>query len=115
MAASNGTLVLVSTDGRRTYTVDMYIPDATGTLITFNPSGLAASTSPTTWRAPEDVRIVDFVTVAAPTAVGASLQINNATANGGTIRHANQLCTLATRMKLNVPIRAGDFIGYTQF
>lgn len=114
MAASNGTLIAVGRSGR-TYSVDLYVPDATGTKIAFNPSGLAASTSDTTWRAPEDLTIVDFVTVAAPTAVGAFLTINGAPANGGTIRHANQLCTLATRAKLKIGIKGGDFIGYTQF
>lgn len=114
MAATAGTLVLVGASGR-TYTVDTYIPDATGTLLTFNPAGLAASTSPSTFRVPENCVIVDFSIGTAPTAVGAILTVNGAVNNGGTVRWANQLQTLANRMKLKIPITAGDFLGYTQF
>lgn len=114
MAATNGTLIAVGKSGR-TYGVDLYIPDAVSTLVTFNASGLAASTSPTTWRAPEDVVITDVVAVAAPTAVGATLTINQALANGGTVRWNNQLASLPNRAKLALAVRSGDFVGFTQF
>lgn len=114
MAASNGTLIAIGRSGR-TYSVDMYIPDAVATKVTFNPAGLAASTSDTTWRVPEDITIVDVVAVAAPTAVGAALNLNGAVQNGGTIRWSNQLTTLANRAKLKIGVRQGDFVGYTQF
>ena len=115
MAASAGSLVAIGKSGR-TYVVDLYIPDATGTQITFNPAGLAASTSPSTWRVPEDVTINEIVlSAAAPTAVGAILTANGAVVNGGTWKHANQLSTLATRMKFALPIRGGDFVGATQY
>lgn len=114
MAASAGTLTAIGASGR-TYTVDLYVPDATSTQLTLNPSGLAASTSPTTWRTPENVTIIDVSVAAAPTAVGAVLQINQAVANGGSVRWANQLSTLANRQKLALGVRAGDFIGFTQF
>ncbi len=114
MAATNGTLICIGKSGR-TYSVDLYIPDATATLVTFNASGLAASTSPSTWRCPEDVTIVDVVAVATPTAVGATLTINQALANGGAVRWSNQLTTLANRAKLNLGVRGGDFVGFTQF
>lgn len=114
MAATNGTIVLVGNSGR-TYTLDAYIPDAVATFVGLNGSGLAASTSPTTWRAPEDCRLVDISAAATPTAVGAILQINNANANGGTIRWAIMQSSLANRMKLNVNVRAGDWISFLQF
>ena len=114
MAASAGTLVLVGKSGR-TYTVDLYIPDATGTALTFSPSGLAASTSPATYRLPEDAVIVDISIAAAPTAVGAVFTVNQGVINGGTVRWANQLATLANRMKLKIGVSGGDFLGATQF
>lgn len=114
MAASNGTLTLVGKSGR-TYTVDCYIPDATGTQITFNPTGLAASTSATSLRIPEDCVIYDFATVAAPTAVGFTISNNSGVVNGGALRHANQLVTLANRQKLKIPLRAGDIISMLQY
>ena len=113
MAASAGTITLVSKG--RTWTVDLYIPDATATFLGFNPTGLAASTSPTTYRVPEDCVIYDVSIAAAPTAVGAALSVNSGAVNGGTVRWANQLATLANRQKLNVPLNKGDFITFTQY
>lgn len=114
MAASAGTIILVGASGR-TYTIDAYVPDAVSTFFGLNSSGLSASTSPTTWRAPENCTIKDISIAAAPTAVGAILQLNNANQNGGTIRHANQLASLPNRMKLNLPVRVGDFMSFLQF
>lgn len=114
MAASAGSMKFVGKN--RTYTIDMYIPDAVATDITFSAAGLAASTSQPTWRAPENVVMTEVsLSAAAPTAVGAFLTVNNAVVNGGTWKHANQLSTLATRMSFYVPIKAGDFVGARQF
>lgn len=115
MAASAGTLVLVGARTGKTYSVDVYIPDATGTLLTFNSSGLAASTSSTTYRAVEDCFIVDISTAAAPTAVGFITTANGNVVPGGAIRWANQLAANPNRMKQAIPIKSGDFIGAVQF
>ena len=115
MAASAGTLVLHNPSTGRVFTVDLYVPDATATKIGFNPAGLAASTSPTTYRVPENCNIVDISIAAAPTAVGAALTVNSGVVNGGAIRWSNQLATLANRLKQKIPLRAGDFIEYTQY
>lgn len=113
MAAQAGTMICVGASGR-TYSVDLYVPDAVATQLTFNPAGLAASTSPISWRVPEDVTIVD-ISGAAPTAVGFTLQANGAPISGGALRWANQLATLAKRAPLALKIRAGDFISALQF
>lgn len=114
MAASAGSMVLIGKN--RTYVVDLYIPDATATKILFAPSGLAGTASSDSYRVPEDCLVNEIVlSAAAPTAVGAVLTVNGAVVNGGTWKHANQLSTLATRMKMQVPVKAGDFIGATQF
>jgi hypothetical protein len=115
MAASAGTLVLHNPKTNRVFTVDLYLPDATATKLGFNGAGLAGTASPTTYRVPEDCNIVDLSIAAAPTAVGAALVVNSGVVNGGAIRWANQLATLANRLKQKVPLRAGDFIEYTQF
>jgi len=115
MAATAGTLVLRSISTGRTYNIDLYVPDAVATAFTFSPAGLAGTGSPATYRVPEDVRIEDISIAAAPTAVGATLNVNGAPIAGGTIRHANQLSSLNNRLKLNIGIKGGDFIGYTQF
>ena len=114
MAAQAGTLTLLGKSGR-TYTVDVYVPDAVGTQLTFNPAGLAASTSQTTFRVPEDASIIDFSISAASTAVGVTLQADSAPIIGGALRWSNQLASLANRQKLQVGVRAGSFIGGLQF
>ena len=113
MAASAGTMVLKTRSGK-TLTVDVYVPDAVATLLTFNPTGLAASTSPDSYRVPEDAVIVDITTAAAPTAVGATFKRNSAVINGGTFRWADRLNTLSNRAKMAIPVRAGDFISALQ-
>jgi len=113
MAASAGTMVLIGKSGR-IYSVDVYIPDATSTFLTFNPSGLATSTSPSDYRVPEDCILTDVTTAAAPTAVGGTLKVNSGVVNGGTYRWADRLNTLSNRAKFAVPIRGGDFISVVQ-
>lgn len=114
MAASAGTFVFVGKSGQ-TYTIDVYVPDATGTKLTFNPSGLAASTSTDYWKAPEECMLVDVSIAAAPTAVGAAITLSGALYTGKTLRWANQLATLATRMKHKIAIPAGEQVGALQF
>jgi len=113
MAAQAGTFVFVAADGSETYSVDVYIPDAVATRLTFNATGLAASTSPEYWQAPEDCYLVDIVG-AAPTAVGGVITFTGSVQNGKTFRWANQLATLATRMKHKIFIPAGTQVGALQ-
>ena len=114
MAASNGTLVIAGNSGK-TYSIDAYVPDAVATFLSWNPTGLAASTSPNQLVIPEDGVIVDYVQVAAPTAVGFNIQLDSAAQPGAALRHANQLCTLANRQKLRVPVRRGQILTALQF
>jgi hypothetical protein len=114
MAASNATLVIAGASGK-VYSIDTYVPDATGTQLAFNPTGLSASTSPTQLVIPENGLIVDYVAVAAPTAVGFNIALDSAAQPGATLRHANQLCTLATRQKLRIPVRRGQILTALQF
>jgi hypothetical protein len=114
MAASNSTLVIQGNNGR-TLQIDGYVPDATGTLITWNPTGLAASTSPSQLVMPVDGYIVDYIAVAAPTAVGFNIQLDSASVPGNTLRHANQLASLPNRAKLRIPVRKGQILTALQF
>lgn len=115
MAASAGTLVLKGLRTGKTYVIDVYIPDATATLLTFNPSGLAGTASPSTYRVSEDCLIIDIATATAPTAVGGAFNINGNVVAGGAFRWATQLSTNPNRNLLAIPVRSGDFIGATQF
>lgn len=114
MAATAGTLMMRGAGGR-TYTVDLYVPDATATFLTFNSNGLAASTSPADYRVPEDVVIEDIFVAAAPTAVGGSLIVDSANIQGGTVRWAAQLVSLNNRPKLAIGLKKGSIIKIQQF
>ena len=113
MTASAGTMVFQGKSGR-IFSVDVYIPDATATLLTFNAAGLAAATSPDSYRVPEDCVLADVTTAAAPTAVGGALKVNSGVVNGGTVRWADRLNTLSNRARFAVPIKAGDFVSILQ-
>jgi len=113
MAAQNGTLTLYGKSGR-TYQVDIYLPDAAGTIATFNPTAPAASTSPSSFRVPEDVMIKDISLAASPTATNGSITINGSVVIGAVVRYANCLNSLPTRVPLQLPVKAGDFIGISQ-
>ena len=114
MAASAGQLIARGQSGRQ-YSVDLYQPDAVATAITFNPSGLALSTSPGTIRFPENVVITDVSIVSGAAAVGGTFKTNGAVVNGGTLRWAVHLNTLANRPLLNIAIPAGADMSIYQF
>ena len=114
MAAQNATLVLLGLRTGKTYSVDVYAPDAAGTLLTFNSSGPAASTSNTSYRAQEDCLIRDINVAASPTATNFTFTLNGNVVAGGVVRWANQLNTLPNRPIYAIPVRAGDFLGGIQ-
>jgi len=113
MAASAGTAIIQTKTGK-VISVDLFIPDAVATLLTWNPSGLAASTSPADYRLPEDGVLIDVTTATAPTAVGGTLRRNSGVVNGGTFRWADRLNTLSNRARFAIPMRAGDFLSILQ-
>lgn len=111
-AAENGSLVMLGRSGR-TYVIDIYAPDAVGGLWTFNANGAAVSTSPNTLRVPEDCTIIDLSIATGTTAVGAQLNVNNASLIGAALRYANHLNTLTQRPALRIGVKGGDFLGAT--
>lgn len=114
----NGTVKAVGVKTGQTYTYDIYSSDVIGAAVTFNQSGAAASTSPQSVRAPmtEDIVITDISIATGQTvSTGAVFTANSGVVNGGTIRWANYLNTINTRPALAIRIRAGDFLGATQF
>jgi len=113
MADTAATFVFVAADGSQTFSVDAFVPDAVSTTIKFNDSGKALTTSPAYWQAPTDCYMVD-ITGAAPTAVGGVITFTGSIISGKTFRWANQLATLATRMKHKVFVPRGTQFGVLQ-
>lgn len=114
MAAINATMVLQGLRTGKNYFVDVYAPDAVATLFTFNPAGNAVATSNASWRAPEDVLIKDISATAGPTATSFTFTSDGAIIAGGVCRWANQLTSLPNRQPINIPIKAGSFLGAIQ-
>lgn len=115
MAASAGQLKLLMKDGS-TYSVDAYQPDAVATYIGFNASGLASSTSSTTFTVPKGaVAIVSWSVVTGATAVGMNIILNSGSKAGYTLRHSLFLNTLATREAVYLPVTEGDQLQALQF
>lgn len=115
MAASNASVSFLMKDGS-SYVVDAYVPDATATYLTFNATGLAASTSSAVLTVPKGaVAINDVSVVAAPTAVGFNITLDSASQPGYTLRHANFLATLAKRMSIFLPVKEGQQLQAIQF
>jgi len=114
MAAVNASLVARGLRTGKNYFVDVYAPDAVATLFTFNPAGNAVSTSNNTWRAPEDLLLVDISVTAGPTATSFTWTQDGAVQVGGVCRWANKLTSLPNRVPLNIPIKAGSFLGAIQ-
>jgi len=114
MAAQAGTLKATTTGGK-TILIDLYLPDATGTFLTFNSNGLAGTTSEDQHIVAEDMIVEDISVSAAPTAVGASMIVNSGNIPGTAVRWANQLAANPNRPKLAFGLRKGDQIKLQQF
>ena len=115
MAAIYATLIAKGLKTNKSYSVDMYVPDAVSTNVTFNPSGLAASTGTVYWNTPEPIVVIDIVANGAPTAVGAIFTVSGAQYTGQTVRWANQSNALNNRAQLHIPVQAGVQLGLLQF
>ena len=115
MAASNGSMKFLLKDGS-TYVVDVYVPDATGTYLGFNATGLSSSTSSNLLTVPKGaVAIVEWSVVTGMTAVGFNITLDSGSKPGYTLRHANHLNTLATRMSVFLPVIEGQQLQAVQF
>lgn len=111
-AAQNGSMTFIGQQTGKTYIVDYYTADTgTGVLGTFNPSGAAGASSLTYWRAPENVMLIDFAMHTGTTQTGLVLLMDGAIKNGGVLRYAQFLDTIASRPKLAIPFPAGSLIG----
>lgn len=114
MAAQNSSILLRGRSGK-TYSPDVYLPDATGTVATFNTNGAAVAASTAYYKTEEDCVIEDFSTATAPTATGAVFTLSGAPITSGTIRYSNQLAANPNRTKIKIFVPKGEQLGMLQF
>ena len=110
-AAQNGSFSFLGASGK-TYVIDAYFADtAAGTLVTFNPSGLAVAGSSAYWRPPEPVTLIDFAMHAGTTQTGIILTQDSAIKNGAVLKFIPFLDTIANRPRLAISFPATSLIG----
>lgn len=114
MAAQNASILLRGRSGK-TYSPDVYLPDATATVGRFAVNSAAVATSTDYYKAEEDCVIEDLNLATAPTATGAVFTLSGAPIAAGTIRYANQLTSVQNRSKLRIPVNKGEQLGMLQF
>lgn len=100
---------------RQTYNVNVYISDISNALITLSANGSAGTGSPTFWRCPEAVTLVDYaqVTGTADT-LSLTMQQDGANKPASILPYATYLTTINTRPNVNLTFPAGALIGAIQ-
>ena len=108
------TLSFAGLQTKRSYALDVYFSDVVGALANFDSGGGASATSDTFYIAPENVILTDFSIATGMTDTTKIAVVSNGVQTGNRLRYANFLNTLATRLALNIPFRAGSKIGFIQ-
>ena len=98
----------------KTYSVDLYVSDVNAGLINWDGGAGAGAASPTYWKAPEDVTLVDYSQVTGT----ADTEKIRLTVNGRptmhVLRYGIHLTTLATRPPLTIGFKAQSEIAGIQ-
>lgn len=99
---------------KATYPVDVYISDVNGARINWDGGAGAGSASPTYWKAPQDVILVDF-SMTTGTADTEKLRIlRDSMPTGHILRYVPHLSTNSNRPKLQIGFKKGVEISMVQ-
>lgn len=98
----------------KTYAVDAYISDVNGALINWDGGAGASSTSPTFWKAPEDVILQDYSMVTGTADTEKLRLLRDSMPTAHVLRYGVHLTSLATRPKLNIGFLKGTNISAVQ-
>jgi len=108
-----GTAIFRGMSGRK-YIKDFYVSDINSALFRWDAGGGASATSPTDWRPPEPVVLVDLSIVTGCIDTSKAVLTRNGMPTGDIIRYTIFLTTLANRPTLNIPYLAGDQVTAMQ-
>ena len=97
-----------------TYPVDGYVSDVNGGLVNFDGGAGASSTSPTVWKAPENVVLTDFSMVTGTADTEKIRLIRNGRPTGHVLRYVPHLTSNASRPKLAIGLEKGVELSATQ-
>lgn len=102
----NGAIVLTGKSGRN-YNISMYVSDVIGAFVTMNLNGTAVAGSQNFLIIPEDCVIQDISIATGNTVTTSGIIQQNDANTGNVVVWANQVNTLATRVKPMVPLSRG--------
>lgn len=113
-APQNANLFFKGLQSGKTYGIAMYCSDVVGAYNTMSLDGLAATTSPNFWYAPENVVLVDASVITGLTDTKAWKFMANDVSTGNILYHAMYLSSLATRPTPGIPYGKGTKISIVQ-
>ncbi len=107
------TLTFTGASGK-TYSVDAYVSDVAGALVTWDGGNGAGASSPDFWTPPEDVVLTDFAMVTG-TADTTKIRLTvNGRPTQHILRYTVYLTSLNNRPPLNIGFRAGARVASIQ-
>jgi len=114
MAAAPQYGTMTISDGSTSIAVDMYLSDVANGAANFDSGISASSSSETFYKCPISGRIIDFSIKTGMTDTTCMRPTINGSPLKSVIRYANHINTLSLRTALNIPVNAGENIGFAQ-
>jgi len=114
MAAAPQYGSLIISDGSTNIAVDVYLSDVANGAVNFDSGVSAGATSETFYKCPINGRIVDFSILTGMTDTTCMRATINGSPTKSVIRYNSHLNTLSQRTPLNIPVSAGENIGFVQ-
>ncbi len=113
-APQRGTLTCRSLDGKRGFSVDMYLSDVVGANVNFDSGAGAGTGSETFFTFKEAVIITDFSLPTGMTDTTLMRWVGDGVPSLNTLRYAQHLNTLNNRPVPGVIVNAGSRLGAIQ-
>jgi len=112
-APQYGSAIFQGASGK-TYSVDMYLSDVNAGSVNWDGGAGAGASSPTYWKAPEDVTLVDYAQVTGMTDTEKIRLTVNARPTMHVLRYVIHVSTIATRPALRIGFKANAEIAGIQ-
>jgi len=114
MAAAPQYGTLTITDGSTSIAVDVYLSDVANAAVNFDSGISASATSETFYKCPINGKITDFSILTGMTDTTCMRVTINGSPTKSVVRYNSHLNTLSQRPSLNIPVAAGENIGFVQ-
>lgn len=102
------------TDGSTSISVDLYLSDVVNGAVNFDSGISAGATSETFYKCPINGKIIDLSILTGMTDTTCVRATINGSPTKSVIRYNSHLNTSSQRTQLNIPVAAGENIGFVQ-